>query len=46
VEIEVRNIMPVGHISDEPGRMNKYAKTTLNDSTGIIDIREQPPRLF
>jgi hypothetical protein len=29
----------MGYIRDEPSGMKKYAKTALDDSTGVIDLR-------
>jgi RPA family protein len=37
--IEVRRVVLVGYIRDEPSGMEKYAKTTLDDSMGVIDLR-------
>jgi RPA family protein len=38
-EIEVRRVVLVGNVLDEPSGMEKYAKTVLDDSTGVIDLR-------
>jgi RPA family protein len=38
-EIEVWRVVLVGHVLDEPSGMEKYAKTALDDSTGVIDMR-------